>query len=70
MRSMEGKKIDLEIPAFLSKKLDKKVNESEFNTVSEYITYLLEQALSEEDVEENSDDEKSVKEKLKDLGYL
>ena len=71
--SDENKKIF--IPAPLYKRLKKRVTDTEFETVSKYVTYILEEVLSslEEDEQEeevSTEDEEKVKERLRALGYL
>lgn len=71
--SDETKKIF--IPAPLYKRLRKRVKDTEFETVSKYVTYVLEEVLSslEEDEQEediSKEDEEKVKERLRALGYL
>ena len=71
--SDESKKIF--IPALLYKRLKKRVRDTEFETVSKYVTYILEEVLSslEEDEQEeevSTEDEEKVKERLRALGYL
>ena len=55
----------------LVKKLKSKLKETEFNSVQEYVKFILEQVVSEEDKEGYSkEEEEAIKENLKDLGYL
>jgi Arc/MetJ-type ribon-helix-helix transcriptional regulator len=55
-------------------KIKKRIEQTDFDSVSSYITYVLEEVLSEEDDEEEAvfskEDEERVKERLKALGYL
>ena len=61
------------IPATLANKLKKKLKETGFKNLSDYVTYLLREVLTDWDKEEtklNKDEEKLIKERLKALGYL
>ena len=62
------------IPKAIVEKIKKRIEQTDFNSVSSYITYVLEEVLSEEDDEEEAvfskEDEERVKERLKALGYL
>ncbi len=64
--------IQIKIPYKLAGKLSKKIKETGFNTITEYVVYILEQALSEspESVEVSEEEEKKVRERLRELGYL
>ncbi|MCX6749585.1 MAG: CopG family transcriptional regulator [Candidatus Pacearchaeota archaeon] len=69
---MAEKPIQIKIPYKLAGKLSKKIKETGFDTITEYVLYVLEQTLSEdsENSENYEEEEKNVKERLKDLGYL
>ena len=69
---MAEKPITIKLPYNLAGKLSKKIKETGFDTITEYITYVLEQTLSEntENGEDYEEEEKNVKERLKELGYL
>ncbi|MBW3019066.1 CopG family transcriptional regulator [Candidatus Woesearchaeota archaeon] len=71
---------EIKIPKEIADRLQKRVDESngEFNTVEEYVNYILGQVVERLEAESNEhdeevyseEDEKKVKEKLKALGYL
>lgn len=66
---MEEKTIT--IPPDLAEKLEKRAKESDFDSLSDYINYVLRQILSKIESEGSSKkDEEKVKQKLKDLGYF
>lgn len=74
---MKDKTISL--PRELIKRLEEKMkeinyNSNEFKSVEEYVIFILEQTVSPEESEENQaygeEEEKEVKERLKELGYL
>ena len=63
------------IPGKLYDRLSSRVKETEFDNVSNYVTYILEEVLAsleEEEREEpvSQEDEEQVKERLRALGYL
>jgi len=63
--------ITLSLPKPLVEKIEKRIEGTSFDSVSSYITYVLTEILSEEKPKVMSEeDEKNVKEKLKDLGYM
>ena len=71
---MEEKDIQITLPYKLTGKLSKKIKEAGFDTITEYIIFILEQTISSEEVEGEGvygeEEEKEVKERLKELGYL
>ncbi len=62
------------IPDSLYKKIEKRVKETDFDSVSDYIVYVLEEVLAslEQEKEQafSKKEEEKVKERLKALGYL
>jgi|Deesub1362B_J571_1020462.scaffolds.fasta_scaffold00502_3 Arc/MetJ-type ribon-helix-helix transcriptional regulator len=62
------------IPDRLYMEIEERVKESgEFESVEEYVTFVLEELLKDEEEEEYSlseEDEEKVKERLRGLGYL
>ena len=70
---MPKEDIPIKIPYKLAGKLSKKIKEAGFDTITSYVVYVLEQALSSDDSEEDTygeEEEKNVRERLKELGYL
>ena len=65
---------EIKIPIDLIKKIEERVKETEFESVDEYVTFVLEEVVKEDDekIEEvfSEEDEEKVKERLKALGYL
>jgi len=63
----------IKIPKETYNKLEKRIKESEFKSVNEYVTYILDQVLekleNKQDVFSKEDEEK-VQERLRSLGYL
>jgi len=62
------------IPPELVEKLEKRAKESEFENLSDYVSYILRQVLSKVEAEKqeikDTKEEEQVKQKLRDLGYL
>lgn len=70
---MEKEFMDVSIPASLYKKIEEKIKQSEFKSVSSYVTKVLREGLAKEEAGSESlskEDEEKVKERLKALGYL
>lgn len=66
---------EIKIPRYIIKKIEKRIKETEFRSVNEYITFVLEEIIKDEDQGESEEifsekDEENVKERLKILGYL
>ncbi len=63
----------VEIPAELYEKIERKTKELGFESVSEYVVFVLEEVLRSLEEEEKKPDqeyEAKVKKQLKSLGYL
>jgi len=61
------------IPSTLYKKIEERVKVTEFGSVEEYVTFVLEEVLKEEKEEERvytKEEEEEVKNRLRALGYL
>ena len=68
---MAEETIKISIPLSLYKKIKEKIHETGFSSVSDYVTYVLREILSEDEEEEfTEEDEEKVKERLRSLGYL
>ncbi len=66
-------RIDVSIPASLYKKIEERIKGTETDSVSSYVTKVLEENLAKEEGTPESlskEDEEKVKERLKALGYL
>lgn len=64
---------EVSLPISLIGKIKERLDGNEFKSVSEYVTYVLKEVLSEEEKDEptfTEEEEKKVKERLKALGYL
>ena len=57
------------IPVSLFKKIEERIRGTEFSSVSDYVTYVLRELLSEEEVLSEEDEEK-IKARLRALGYI
>jgi Arc/MetJ-type ribon-helix-helix transcriptional regulator len=65
------------IPEDLAVKLKKRAEDKGFNSLSDYVTYVLRQVLSRIETDEKQakpqsekEDKEEIKQKLRDLGYL
>lgn len=71
----EGEKqfTTVSIPTSLFKKVEQRIKETGFTSVSSYVTYVLMEIVTEDEEEANpftKEEEEMVKEGLKTLGYL
>jgi Arc/MetJ-type ribon-helix-helix transcriptional regulator len=70
----EKKYISVSLPAPLADKIQKRIEGTEFDSISSYVTYVLTELLSELEEENDYDfskeDEQRVKDRLRALGYL
>ncbi len=71
----EKKYTTVSIPKQLAEKIEGRIEDTGFNSVSSYVTYVLREVLSsleEEKKEEvfSKEEEEKVKERLRSLGYL
>lgn len=70
---MEKDLTSISIPSSLYKKIEEKIKGSDIESVSSYVTDVLEKSLPEDQKAEDAfseEDEEKVKERLKALGYL
>ncbi len=68
---MKNKSKNVNIPAELYDKVKNRIGSSGFNSVDEYVAFVLEQVIQDEPEVKMSDaDEVEVKKRLKALGYL
>ncbi len=62
------------IPTPLFKKVEERIKDTGFTSVSSYVTYVLREIIAEDAEEENEpfteEDEERVKERLRALGYI
>ena len=60
------------LPAELYRRIEERVKITEFGSVEEYITFVLNEVLAEDDEESpfTEEEEEDIKKRLKDLGYL
>jgi Arc/MetJ-type ribon-helix-helix transcriptional regulator len=70
----ENKYTTISIPTPLAEKIKKRIQGTEFTSLSSYITYVLIEVISGSETEENEEfskeDEDRVKARLRSLGYL
>lgn len=68
---MSEKKVS--IPESLYEKIEERVEGTEFESVNDYVEYVLREVVSEEEEEEeefSEEDEEKVRERLRALGYM
>ncbi len=74
MGSRDKDSVSVEIPKKLYDKISKKIKNTSFSSVSEYITHLVEKELAKEGESEeevfSKEDEEKIKERLRKLGYI
>jgi len=60
------------LPADLYAQIERRAKVTNFGSAEEYVTFVLEEVLKEEDDETvfSKEEEKEVKKRLRDLGYL
>ncbi len=65
---------EVKIPADIYEKIVERIKETEFESVDEYVTYVLREVLASLEEEEeqvfSEEEEEKVKERLRALGYL
>lgn len=54
----------------LYKKLKKQAEESDFDSIEEYLEYVLKELVDDDDETYSEEEEEKVKERLRALGYL
>jgi Arc/MetJ-type ribon-helix-helix transcriptional regulator len=74
MSKESSEMISVNIPKKIFENIKKRIEGTDFDSVSSYIAYVLDEILNEIDDETNDkfseEDEEKVKERLKALGYL
>lgn len=61
------------LPSVLYNQIAERLKETSFGSVNEYVSFVLEEVLKQEEYEEaapNKKEEEEAKKRLKDLGYL
>ncbi len=70
---MDKEFIQISIPTSLYKQIEEKIKNSEFSSVSSFITKALKDRLAQEEKSQEAfseEDEEKVKQRLKALGYI
>jgi len=69
-----SEKMTVRIPKNIYEKIQERIKDTEFKSVDEYVTYVLQEVLSSLEEEEeqvfSEEEEEKVKERLRALGYL
>lgn len=68
----EGERKAVFMPGEFYSKIEERVKATDFGSVDEYVKFVLEEVIKEEEGEStfSEEEEKGVKKRLKDLGYL
>jgi Arc/MetJ-type ribon-helix-helix transcriptional regulator len=64
---------EIKVSKKILKKIEERIKDTEFKSVDEYVTFVLEEVIRDEEEPEevfSEEDEKKVKERLRALGYL
>lgn len=72
-KKKSGKKFtSVAIPTSLFERIKERIEEADFTSVSDYVTYVLREILAEEEEEKSftKEDEEQIKARLKALGYI
>ncbi len=69
-KELDKTKTIISIPTKLAEKIKQQIKNTDLSSVSEYVTFLLRLVLSEKNIPSSKTDEKLIKQKLKNLGYL
>ncbi len=65
------KSMNISIPPSLYKQIEERIEDTGFESVSAYVTYVLRELLSEDEKETfTKEEEERVKERLRSLGYI
>ena len=73
---MTNKNITISLPEELEEKLKNKIKETNFDSISDYLIYILKQVLEKETESSrkeqpySEEEEQAVKNRLKELGYI
>jgi Arc/MetJ-type ribon-helix-helix transcriptional regulator len=71
MKNSDEEYVDISIPNVIVDKIKDHIKGTEFNSVSDYIVFILKEVLEDKSNESlSADDEEEVKRRLKSLGYL
>ena len=68
-RELDTDKTVISIPRKLAARVESKLDTTDFSNISEYVAFLLRLMLYEDALKENVD-ERRVKERLRELGYI
>ncbi|NIO49416.1 MAG: sulfatase-like hydrolase/transferase [Candidatus Aminicenantes bacterium] len=71
-QSTKKEKVTLELPEGIMKEIKRRIEDTEFQSGEEYLSYIIHEALkgSSSRIVQNSKEEKKIKKKLRSLGYM
>ena len=74
---MANKNITISLPEEIVEKLENKIKETDFDSISDYLTYIIKQVLEKneglvdkKEFSYSKEEEQAVRSRLKELGYL
>jgi Arc/MetJ-type ribon-helix-helix transcriptional regulator len=73
---MSAEKASIQIPKVLAERIQRRLSSTDFSSVDDYITYVLEQVLHDLEDQKNEEkifskeDQENVERRLRDLGYI
>jgi len=70
VKKEKGEKKTVFLPAELYSKIEERVSATDFGSVDEYVEFVLEEVVKEEERAFSEEEEKEVRRRLKNLGYL
>ena len=70
--NVEDARVEIPLPKSLVDRISRRVASSEFKSVSEYVTFVLEQVLAGLETKStiSKEDQEKIEQRLRDLGYL
>lgn len=69
--SMKKRKVVLKFPESFLTQIEERIKNSDFKSVEQYLTFIVEEMLKEEvDKEDKTGEDKKIKKKLRNLGYM
>ncbi|MCK4335463.1 MAG: CopG family transcriptional regulator [Candidatus Aenigmarchaeota archaeon] len=75
MNMKKTKYTTISIPVTLARKIEERIEETGFNSLSSYVTYVLRQIISSTEAPKKTtafseEDEEKIKKRLRGLGYI
>ncbi|MBN3039154.1 MAG: CopG family transcriptional regulator [Candidatus Omnitrophica bacterium] len=64
------KEVTITIPEDILEAVEKRIENSSFNSLSDYITFVLKEIVADDVSKNETEDDGQIKKRLEDLGYL